>query len=587
MLKKEKLPYIHRLRIIQLFEADFNAALKIFYSKKMMPHGDKHNFSGEQAQGARKGCTIHDLISNLRYTAINSELARTPTTYCFNDQVGNFDHIRHNLNAVLQCRMGIPKQVTLTTAKTLSHMEHRVRTVHGDSKKCIHPSIEIAGSGQGSGHGTASNHVQSVPMIKSLSRMTKRCSMTDPTGTRKNKQHVVGWIDDVTIKENYPPHITYQQMLSSITLTCLIWRRLIRLTGGDLAAHKCVVYTVYWHFTCMNTIPYCTTTRENPGEVTFQDDDNPTKMIVIPRKNPKKSEHITGLRFNPLSKMKEELTYRQQEMTKLAMRMNRGSFNRPETTMIYNSRWQSRISFYLPLTTFTHSQCERLQAIMYAAMLPQMGYKRHIPRVIRHGPKHLVGSGMIHMYTEQGTKHLQHFLGTIRQGRELSDILQITYSNYQLHLGISIFFLNTSIMKCPHHVQGRIAFLWDFCNQHNITFNCPTIWTPTFSTHNDCNLMDTLTNVRDIAEDSIKTFNACRIYLQVINLSDITTPNGLAIRPEILEPPINYYPRSTLTWPYQKRPTSEAWVIWKTLLIYYFCKETGPYLRYPVGQQLS
>ena len=74
MLKKEALPYIHRLRIIQLFEADFNAALKILYSHRMMPHGDKTNFSGEQAQGARKGRTPQDLIINLQYTAINSEV---------------------------------------------------------------------------------------------------------------------------------------------------------------------------------------------------------------------------------------------------------------------------------------------------------------------------------------------------------------------------------------------------------------------------------------------------------------------------------------------------------------------------------
>lgn len=48
MLKKEALPYIHRLRIIQLFEADFNAALKILYSHRMMPHGDKNKLKASE-----------------------------------------------------------------------------------------------------------------------------------------------------------------------------------------------------------------------------------------------------------------------------------------------------------------------------------------------------------------------------------------------------------------------------------------------------------------------------------------------------------------------------------------------------------
>lgn len=380
-----------------------------------MKHGERHNFSGEQAQGAREGRTPHDLIINLQYTALNSKITRTPICYCFNDQKGNFDRIRHNLNGVLQRRMGMPKAATITTAKTLSHMEHKIQTAHGLSKRSIHPTIEMAGSGQGSGHGPSSNHVQSVPMITSLSRMTQRSLMVDPTGQRKNKQHAVGWIDDVTLKESYPPNITYRQMLQSITATCVIWRKLVRITGGDLdlTPLKCAVFMVLWKFTYMNTIPYCTTIKEHPGHINFLDDDDPNLIIQLQRKDVKQWERITGLRFNPEATMNAEYDYRITEMQQLSRCMNRGNFNRHECTTIYHSRWQSRISFYLPLTTFSFSQCERLQGIMYSALLPQMGYNRHIPKVVRHGPKHLGGLGLIHMYTEQGIKHLQHFMGTI------------------------------------------------------------------------------------------------------------------------------------------------------------------------------
>lgn len=123
--------------------------------------------------------------------------------------------------------MGMSKAATFTTAKTLSHMKHKIRTAHGLSKGFISPIPEMAGSGQGFGHGPASNHVQSVPMINSLSRMTQGSFMTDPTGSRTNKQHAVGWIDDVTLKESYHPIITYKQMLISIATMCILWRRLI------------------------------------------------------------------------------------------------------------------------------------------------------------------------------------------------------------------------------------------------------------------------------------------------------------------------------------------------------------------------
>ena len=275
------------------------------------------------------------------------------------------------------------------------------------------------------------------------------------------------------------------------------------------------------------------------------------------------------------------------EMQELATHMNRGFFFHHECTTIYHSRWQSRISFYLPLTTFSFSQCERLQGIMYAALLPQMGYNRHIPKVVRHGPKHLGGAGLIHMYTEQGIKHLQHFLGTIRQSSALYDILQITFSNYQLHLGISKFFLNTEISECPHHIPGRIAFLWCFSNQHKITFQCPSIWTPSLKFKNYINLMDRITSGKGIASSSVNTFNACLEYLQILNLSEIISNNGREIRSDILYPPTIYYPKSPLQWSHQRRLSPEAWEIWRNLLSHYFCCKDSFFLCQPIGDILS
>ena len=110
---------------------------------------------------------------------------------------------------------------------------------------------------------------------------------------------------------------------------------------------------------------------------TFVGDDDPNLTIQLQRKDVKQSERITGLRFNPEAIMNAEYEYRTSEMQQLSRCMNRGNFTRHECTTIYHSRWQSRISFYLPLTTFSFSQCERLQGIMYLELLPQMIYLSH------------------------------------------------------------------------------------------------------------------------------------------------------------------------------------------------------------------
>lgn len=40
MLLKEDIPYINKLRIIQLIEADFNGATKTMLSRQLMQHAD-------------------------------------------------------------------------------------------------------------------------------------------------------------------------------------------------------------------------------------------------------------------------------------------------------------------------------------------------------------------------------------------------------------------------------------------------------------------------------------------------------------------------------------------------------------------
>ena len=62
MLQKKDLPYITKLRIIQLFEADFNTTLKIIYSRKLMQFGDKYHLNSDETYGARKGRNTHGAL---------------------------------------------------------------------------------------------------------------------------------------------------------------------------------------------------------------------------------------------------------------------------------------------------------------------------------------------------------------------------------------------------------------------------------------------------------------------------------------------------------------------------------------------
>lgn len=269
------------------FEADFNLGMKILYSCRMMPHGDRYHFSGEEAQGGRQGQTTHDLISNIQYTTINAAVMRQPISLCFNDQKGNFDRIRLNLNTISSQQMGMPKNAAVCHAKTLCHMKHHVQTIYGDSSECIFPTIESAGIGQGSGGGGPCNHVQAIPMLDVIQQKTLGCTIRGPDGRNETTQHVVTWIDDCTLKQSYSLRMTTKQMIACLIYLCQLWRRIIRITGGDLSLAKCCIYLITWKFECMNCKARMTTTQDVPGIITFRDDFTSENITI--KKKPKKS----------------------------------------------------------------------------------------------------------------------------------------------------------------------------------------------------------------------------------------------------------------------------------------------------------
>ena len=583
MLLKEDYPLIHRLRIIQLFEADFNLGMGLLFSRRLMPYGEKLKLYGEQAIGGRKGHAIPDLLIKLQLTAINSELGKYPVAYCFNDQAGNFDRLRPNVVSVAAQRIGMTKEAAMTQAATLAGMQHRIRTAHGDSKEVIQPQpFEIGGVGQGNRAGVMDNHIQSIALIDAMSNLTKGATMRDPTGTVEVIQHICGWVDDCTNTESFNPIETAMEIINTMSQSCKIWRRLVRITGGDLALHKCVTYIVIWKFTHDNTKAIPVPQNELPGKVSFLTDDDPPQKITLKSKDHWEAERITGIRFTPTAAMNKEFKHRKTESLHLARNISKGHFTSHDANMIYHSRWQSRISFFLPMTTFTKTQCHKLQIPIYAALLPKFGYNRHIPLEVRHGPRSHGGSGLIHMYTEQGIKHLQQTLGILRQTKDISKQLQITLSNYQQHIGTHTLFLNLPIKNFRYKVKGRIAFLWKFCNEHKITFDIKGIWRPPKPLPHDYNLMEYLTKIPNIAEASIQQIEACRLYLQVSNLSEVTTEDGKFLNPQMITPPHNFTPTNKLHWPYQPRPGQLAWSRWENMLKFYFCLDSSTRLKTPI-----
>ena len=77
--------------------------------------------------------------------------------------------------------------------------------------------------------------------------------------------------------------------------------------------------------------------------------------------------------------------------------------------------------------------------------------------------------------------------------------------------------------------------------------------------------MDELTRGPSINSQLIQ-LNTCRLYLNIIHLSDIFNPDGKTINNNFLigcKPP---YPSSKLKWPHQNYPSVKAWKLWNSTI---------------------
>ena len=202
MIQKKAKPFINKLRIVQLYEADFNSLLKYLLGRRLMVHSEKHGLNGHQLYGSRKGRTTYDALITTRVIYDMARVQRSYIISIFNDLKGCYDRIRPALNTITTRRMGLPKNIAICHARTLRQMEHMLRTGFGVSAGSIKwdATTNPGGIGQGNGAGPVSFHSHMLPLEQAYEEETgQHVEYSNPDSTRLFSQWLIGFVDDNTL----------------------------------------------------------------------------------------------------------------------------------------------------------------------------------------------------------------------------------------------------------------------------------------------------------------------------------------------------------------------------------------------------
>ena len=190
-LKKKELPYVNKLRIIHLFEADFNTTLKLIYSRSLMAFGDTFQLHSDENFGARKGRSTHGALMIYQANFGLAQMWKRNIAVLDSDATGCYDRIPHNL----QQRIGCRQSFCITHAKTLHFMIHKVLTAQGISSNAF--THMLAGVGQGSSNGPSGWHSICELLMAAYRDLNPCLEWQSPDAMISVLVWLSGFVDDV------------------------------------------------------------------------------------------------------------------------------------------------------------------------------------------------------------------------------------------------------------------------------------------------------------------------------------------------------------------------------------------------------
>jgi hypothetical protein len=197
------------------------------------------------------------------------------------------------------------------------------------------------------------------------------------------------------------------------------------------------------------------------------------------------------------------------------------------TWQAFTSTILAKLSYAIPATTLSQEECHQITKKLVSTTLTKAGINRHIPRDLVFGHESRQGLGFPDLYTWQGAEAIARI---VRFGSDQNNItgqlLHVSYELLIIETGFSQPFQEDYQRWGELSTNCYMKHVWQFLSHYNIrlTMHREILRTPR---QNDVLIMETMKDLIDVQD--LKLFNQCRLYLQVLWISDITTAEGKSI----------------------------------------------------------
>jgi hypothetical protein len=184
LYKKPGMYLMNKLRIIHLFEADYNFIIGTSFSQCALYSG-VDNKTIHPSQWAQPGRQCSDVVVMRKLTIAVAKMTKTPLAGFENDASACYDRIVMNMVAAVFDRLGVPPGPRHLQEQTLLHVIHYLKTGFGISNTSYRSdsTSRIYGVGQGSKAGPVTWAAVSSILFEAQDLLSTRLTFKTPDRT--------------------------------------------------------------------------------------------------------------------------------------------------------------------------------------------------------------------------------------------------------------------------------------------------------------------------------------------------------------------------------------------------------------------
>jgi hypothetical protein len=559
---------IERLRVIHLFEADYNFTLKLLWGKRLVQQGEDNQCFGHQ-QFARPGHQCIDAVHKKTLTYDIARILATNLAVLDNDATGCYDRIIVALGMIAALRLGMPRNAVRMHAQALAKMKYFVKTAHGISEAFYRSVKEflLFGTGQGSGASPAVWLTLVVCLLSALSAIaTVAMAFTDPWQDIFDKRNADAFVDDSAngvsdAHQEVPMSVT--EIVGHLQNTAQTWERVLFSSGGSLNIPKCFWYLVYWEWP--QGRPLMMNSASAPGIVALTQGDSPV-YSVVQRKETWDAMRTLGVRVAPDGNFTKEARFLQTKADNFARRLLISRLSRLDTYIFHRSTYVPAMTYSSCVTTMDTTTLNKIQRKAIGAILEKLEVNCKFPRRVAFGSKELCGLGLLDLSIEQGVRQISHFLDHVFAHDSIGNMILIELRHLQLESGSGIHLLASPSVDFPYLTPCWLTSMREFMARHCIQLTVAKARVVPLARDHDRYLMDDFRVLPNLTGEDLYDINRVRIFLQVTTLSDITDGSGRNIMEEAYEARPMSDRKSRLRWPRQLVITTKQRNLWKKAL---------------------